>query len=91
MNQLPQQTSKRPQQNKSQKLMQTSTCRDETLKNQPNKMGMPPQYFYTIPTSCAIKNKIKNKKKTAEKQAKLNEDCNMTAGLEAKLLLAVGA
>ena len=32
-----------------------------------------------------------NKKKTAEKLAKLNEDCNMTAGLEAKLLLAVGA
>ena len=30
-------------------------------------------------------------KKTAEKLAKLNEDCNMTAGLEAKLLLAVGA
>ena len=32
-----------------------------------------------------------NKKKTAEKLAKLNEDCNMTAGLEAKHLLAVGA
>ena len=29
--------------------------------------------------------------KTAEKLAKLNDDCNMTAGLEAKLLLAVGA
>ena len=24
-----------------------------TLKNQPNKMGMTPQYFYTIPTSRA--------------------------------------
>ena len=34
------------------------------------------------PTSCAIK--------TAKKLAKLNEDCNMTARLEAKLLLAVG-
>ena len=30
-------------------------------------------------------------KKTAEKLAKLNDDCNMTAGLEAKLVLAVGA
>ena len=30
-------------------------------------------------------------KKTAKKLAKLNDDCNMTAGLEAKLLLAVGA
>ena len=29
--------------------------------------------------------------KTAEKLAKLNDDCNMTASLEAKLLLAVGA
>ena len=29
--------------------------------------------------------------KTAEKLAKLNDDCNMTTGLEAKLLLAVGA
>ena len=34
--------------------MKTSTCRDGTLKNQPNKMGTTPQYFYTIPTSCAI-------------------------------------
>ena len=33
--------------------MQTSTCRDGTLKNQPNKIGTT-QYFYTIPTSCAI-------------------------------------
>ena len=30
-------------------------------------------------------------KKTAEKLAKLNDNCNMTAALEAKLLLAVGA
>ena len=30
-------------------------------------------------------------KKTAEKLSKLNDDCNMTAGLEAKLLLAIGA
>ena len=30
-------------------------------------------------------------KKKAEKLAILNDDCNMTAGLEAKLLLAVGA
>ena len=30
-------------------------------------------------------------KNTAKKLAKLNEDCNMTAGLETKLLLAVGA
>ena len=34
--------------------MKTRACRDGTLKNQPNKMGTPPQYFYTIPTSCAI-------------------------------------
>ena len=34
--------------------MKTSTCRDGTLKNQPNKMGMTPQHIYTIPTSCAI-------------------------------------
>ena len=32
----------------------TSTCRDGTLKNQPNKMGTTPQYIHTIPTSCAI-------------------------------------
>ena len=34
--------------------MKTSACRDETLKNQPNKMGTTPQHIYTIPTSCAI-------------------------------------
>ena len=34
--------------------MKTSTCRDETLKNQPNKMGTTPQHIHTIPTSCAI-------------------------------------
>ena len=34
--------------------MKTSTCRDGTLKNQPNKIGTTPQYFYTIPTSCAV-------------------------------------
>ena len=34
--------------------MKTSTCRDEMLKNQPNKMGMTPQHIHTIPTSCAI-------------------------------------
>ena len=34
--------------------MKTSTCRDGTIKNQPNQMGMTPQSFYTIPTSCAI-------------------------------------
>ena len=33
---------------------QTSTCRDESVKNQPNKTGTTLQYFYTIPTSCAI-------------------------------------
>ena len=38
--------------------MQTSTCRDEILKNQPNKTGTTPQYFYTIPTSCAILPKL---------------------------------
>ena len=32
----------------------TSTCRDGILKNQANKMGMTPQHFHTIPTSCAI-------------------------------------
>ena len=41
---------------KSQKVFWTKTgaCRDGTLKNQPNKMGMTPQHFHTIPTSCAI-------------------------------------
>ena len=34
--------------------MKTSTCRDGTLKNQPNKMGMTPQHIHIIPTSCAI-------------------------------------
>ena len=34
--------------------MKTSACRDGILKNQPNKMGMAPQYFHKIPTSCAI-------------------------------------
>ena len=41
---------------------QTSTCRDEILKNQPNKTGMTPQYFYTIPTSCAILPTVHNTK-----------------------------
>ena len=35
-------------------LNESSTCRDGTLKKQPNKMGMTPHYFQTIPTSCAI-------------------------------------
>ena len=34
--------------------MKTSTCREGTLKNQPNKMGTTPQHIYIIPTSCAI-------------------------------------
>ena len=29
--------------------MKTSTYRDGTLKNQPNKMGMTPQHIHTIP------------------------------------------
>ena len=33
--------------------MEASVCRDGTLKNQPNKMGMTPQHFHTISTSCA--------------------------------------
>ena len=33
--------------------MKTSTCRNGTLKNQPNKMGTTPQHIHTIPTSCA--------------------------------------
>ena len=41
---------------------QTSTCRDEILKNQPNKTGTTPQYFYTIPTSCAILPPVHNTK-----------------------------
>ena len=50
--------------NKSQKSfrMKTSTCRDETLKNQLNKMGMTPQHIHTIPTSCAILPTMHNKK-----------------------------
>ena len=31
-----------------------SACRDGSLKNQPNYMGMTPQHFHTIPTSCTI-------------------------------------
>ena len=42
--------------------MKTSACRDGTLKNQPNKMGMTPQHIYTIPTSCAILPTMHNKK-----------------------------
>ena len=34
--------------------MKTSACRDGTLKNQSNKMGMTPQHFYIIPKSCVI-------------------------------------
>ena len=34
--------------------MKTSVCGDGTLKNQSNKMGITPQYFHNIPTSCAI-------------------------------------
>ena len=34
--------------------METSACRDGILKNQPNWMGMTPQPFHTILTSCAI-------------------------------------
>ena len=48
--------------------------------------------------SCCVQTKwmkhvahVNGPKKTADKLAKLNDDCNMTAGLEAKLLLAVGA
>ena len=50
--------------NKSKKVfrMKTSTCRDGTLKNQPNKMGTTPQHIHTIPTSCAILPTMHNKK-----------------------------
>ena len=34
--------------------IKTSVCRYGTLKTQPNKIGTTPQYFHTIPTSCAI-------------------------------------
>ena len=34
--------------------MKTTTCRDGTLKNKPNKMGITPQHIHTIPTSCTI-------------------------------------
>ena len=40
----------------------TSACRDGTLKNQPNKMGMTPQHIHTTPTSCAILPTMHNKK-----------------------------
>ena len=36
------------------KFSKAHVARDGTLKNQPNKVGTTPQYFYTIPTSCAI-------------------------------------
>ena len=42
--------------------MKTSACRDETFKNQPNKMGTSPQHIHTIPTSCAILPTMHNKK-----------------------------
>ena len=32
----------------------TSACRDGTLKNHPNKIGMTLQHFHTIPTSCSM-------------------------------------
>jgi len=35
-------------------LHEKSACRDGSLKNQPNYMGMTPQHFHTIPTSCTI-------------------------------------
>ena len=49
--------------------------------------------------SCRVQTKLTKhvtpvngtKKQPTIKLAKLNEDCNMTAGLEAKLLLAVRA
>ena len=38
--------------------MKTSACRDGTLKNQPNKMGMIPQYFplslHLVPTMPCV-------------------------------------
>ena len=34
--------------------MKIGACRDETLKNQPNKMGTTLQHIHTIPTFCAI-------------------------------------
>ena len=34
--------------------MTSQKCRDGSLKNQPNWMGMTPQHFHTILTSCAI-------------------------------------
>ena len=40
----------------------TSACRDETLKNQPNKMQTTPQHIHTIPTSCGILPTMHNKK-----------------------------
>ena len=54
---------KKNSRNKSQEVfqMKTSTCRDGTFKNQPNKMGTP-QYIHTIPTSCAIFPTMHNKK-----------------------------
>ena len=34
--------------------IKTSACRNGSLKNQANKMGVTRQHFHTIPTSCAI-------------------------------------
>ena len=42
--------------------MKRSACRDETLKNQPNKMGTTPQHIHPIPTSCAILPTMYNRK-----------------------------
>ena len=42
------------QRKKGRNKLQKRTCRDGTLKNQPNKIGTTPQYFHTIPTSCTI-------------------------------------
>ena len=41
--------------------MKTTICRDEMLKNQPNKMGTTPQHIHTIPMSCAILPTMHNK------------------------------
>ena len=42
--------------------METSACRDGTVKNQPNKKGTTPQHIHTIPTSCAILSTVNNTK-----------------------------
>ena len=71
--------------NKSQKCFPNENkCmyRDETLKKQPNKMGMTPQHIHTISTSCAILPTMHNKKHSTHS---LNEHSTQYCSLRSLL------